>query len=135
MTTARFVLIAFIAVCFTSCAGMSAAEVSTVAVSGSTALIGFVEALSPMLRPEQQAELVSIAGNIDTVVQAATKAVGTVAQTVAELRQQVETDEASQWTGGEIGGAVAAVGTASVAASRALSVLKHRPSSIKTSAD
>ena len=127
----RIFLLAVVATFLTGCASMSPEAAGALAVSGASALVGFVDALSPMLHPEQQAELLALAGNIDTVVQAASTAMGSVAETVADLRAEVAAEEATDWSGGEISTAVAAAGAASVGASRALSSVKHSPKANK----
>lgn len=124
--TKLFVL-ALVACLFTSCAGMTAAETSGVIVTGAGALVGFIEALSPMLSPEQQAQLTAMAGNVQTVVEASTTAVGQVAAAIAELKQQQADEAAGTWTSGETTGLLTGVTAAGVAVSRAMSWRKHRP--------
>lgn len=127
MKRSHLVLFALFSVLLTGCAGMTAAEATTVAVSGAGALVGFVEALSPMLSPEQQAALSTTATQVQSTVEATTNAVGQIASAIADLRAQQQAIEQSEMSGGE----VAAVGTGltgvAVAASRVLSRFKHGP--------
>ena len=104
----RIFLLAVVATFLTGCASMSPEAAGALAVSGASALVGF-----------------------DTVVQAASTAMGSVAETVADLRAEVAAEEATDWSGGEISTAVAAAGAASVGASRALSSVKHSPKANK----
>lgn len=121
---------ALAAVCLTlcSCAGMTGAEVATVAVTGAGALSGLIQSLAPMLSMEQQAALSATAANVESTVAATTTAVGQIAQAIAELRAQQQSIESGEMSGGE----VAAVGTGltgvAVAASRFMSRMKHGPS-------
>lgn len=125
MTNRQLQWAGLIALCFvsTACAGLTAAEVGTVAVTGAGALVGFIEALSPMLSPEQAAKLSLIAGDVQNVTQAVTAAVGQVAESVAALKAEQD----AGWTTGEQGAAATGLGAAAVAASRVLSIIKHRP--------
>lgn len=127
MKRSQFVLFALFAMVFTGCAGMTAAEATTVAVTGTGALVGFVQALAPMLSPEQQAALTATATQVQSTVEATTTAVGQIARALADLRAQQQALEAGELTGGE----VAAVGTGltglAVAASRIMSRFKHGP--------
>jgi len=111
-----------------SCGTMTAAETAGVAVTGAGALVGFIEALSPMLSPEQQAQLSVVAGNVQTVVEASTAAVGQMAQAIAELKAEQQAAASGEWTPTEQGSLATGVGVAAVAASRVLSRMKHGPS-------
>lgn len=123
---AKLFVLAIIACLFTGCAGMTAAEVGTVAVTGAGALVGFIEALRPMLSPEQAANLTAIAGDIDTVVHATTTAIGEVATAIGEVKAQQEQSKAGSWTSGEITAAGGGLTAVAVAGSRILSAIKHR---------
>jgi len=101
------------------CAGMSAVETTGVAVTGAGALVTFVEALRPMLSPTQAAHLTLMAGNVQTVVEATAAALGTMATAV-------DAQQATEWSGGEIVATATGTSGVALAASRALSLLKHK---------
>ena len=110
-----------------SCAGLSGGEVITATAPGAGALVGFVEALAPMLTLEQQATLTATAVNVESTVTATTNAVGQIAKAIADLRAQQNASESGEWTGGELAATGTAITGAAVAASRVLSRLKHGP--------
>lgn len=125
MTPTRLILFAIAAMFLTSCAGLSGGEVLTATATGAGALVGFIEALAPMLTPEQQAMLSATATNVESTVQATTNAVSQIASAIAELRAQQQSIEATEWTGGEVAATGTALTGAAVAASRLLSRMKH----------
>jgi len=127
---------ALVAICLvaTACAGMTAAEVGGAALSGTGAFISFIDALKPMLSPEQQAQLTVLAGEVTTIAQATARAVGAMAQSIAEIRASAAVDASHQFSPGEItaiGGGLTAGG---VAVSRMLSAAKHREKPVKAPA-
>jgi hypothetical protein len=111
---------------------MTAAETGTVAAAGVGALVGFVDALSPMLSPEKQAQLTLLAGQIQTTTDAAVQAVGVIAQSIADIKAASEEEAAGAWSTGEKGTAIGAVGALSLAASRAMSAFKHKDKAATT---
>ena len=123
----RLMLLALIALPLTACAGMTAAETTGVAVAGISAFAGFIEALAPMLSPEETARLQALAGHADSVVTAAQTAVGTLAQSLADLKAQQAAEAAQGFTDGEKASMIAGVTAGGVGISRYLSKLKHKP--------
>ena len=93
-----FFLVAFI---FTACAGMTATEVGGTVVAGTGALVGMIEALKPMLSPEQYAKLQATAVNVQDIVQATTTAVGAVADSIGKMKADLDATKAAEWTTGE----------------------------------
>lgn len=126
MTKTQFGLLALMALAFTSCAGMTAAEVTTLSVTGAGALVGFVDALRPMLSPEQAAKLTTIAGDVNTVVDAVTAAVSQVATSVAEIKTAQAEQAAGSWSTGEIAGGTGIVAGLTTVGNRVLSHFKHK---------
>lgn len=94
--TLKILLCALASVMLVACA--TPEQTAAVATAGAGALIGFVDALRPMLSPEQAAKLSTIAGNVEGVVQATTSAVGAIAEAVASVRAQTQAVEDSAWT-------------------------------------
>lgn len=120
------VLAALVAAACTAAAQQTAAEVGGAVVTGAGALVAFVEALRPMLDPEQAAKLSSIAANVEGTVGAVTQALGQIAEAVAKLKADQAARAAGTWTEGEIVGVTGAATATAVAASRVMSHFKHK---------
>jgi hypothetical protein len=118
-------VLAVIALLLTGCAGMTAAETVGVAVTGAGALVGFVQALSPMLSPEDAAQLTMLAGDVQTVVDASAAAMGALAQSIADLKAEQAAQDAGALTSGEKGIILTGVTAAGVGISREMSRRKH----------
>lgn len=123
----RWAALAAVVCLLGGCASMTPEATAAVAVTASGALVEFVASLAPMLKPEEAAELQVLAGNVQTVVDATALAMGQVAQTVAELRQAEQANEAATWSGAELAGyGSAAAAAVAAGTSRLVNVQRDR---------
>jgi hypothetical protein len=136
-TTALLFLFAFLAFFLASCE-TTAATSAVVAAVGASA-VGMIEAIAPLLTPEQLAKLQATAQSIDGTVQATQSAIGIIADSITAMKGTVGDQIAAQAramaeaahqvatlpTREEVLYTNAGTGLAALGASRGLSKIKH----------
>ncbi len=142
-TTVCLILVSLLCFAFAACATPAETAAAIGAVGAS--VVGIVDAIGPLLPPEQLAKLQATAASIDGTVEATRVALGAVADVVtafkgsvgAQLQQHTEnlgramTSIAELPGRGEVYGIAGGTGTAGTAASRLLSNLKHRAKPVR----
>lgn len=114
-------LFACMAMFCTACAGMSAAETGGAIAAGTGVLTALADAIIPYLPADKQALVVERMTQAQTVLEAVTTAMGSVAQTAANAAERSQ----EGLTAGEVTAGGGILTGAAVGISRALSVAKH----------
>jgi len=136
LTIALFLLAALL---FLAAACTTTAETTAAITAVGASASAFVKALSPMLAPEIQAKLMALATSIDGTAGATVAAVGTIADTIVQLKSNVGSQfaqhaECLAKTANEVAAlpsrsevylASGGTGVAGTATSRLLSHMKH----------
>ena len=132
-------LFLFAVLCFTLASCATPVETSAAVAAVGTSAVGLIEALAPLLSPEQLAKLQTTAQSIDGTVHATQSAIGIIADSITAMKSAVGTQIATQAENlAKAANSIATLpsreevylvntgtGAAAVGTSRVLSAVKH----------